>query len=91
MKDKKRVIRQFIFILVVGLAVFLFNGEYEWTHTLNPTQGVDLETALSYLNLILPFLALVLGLGVFLYLRIRENRIDEEIWKQGETEEEREP
>ena len=66
MKDKKKLIRQLILILAVGIAVSLFGGEYQWTYTLNPAQGVDLETVLSYLNLILPFLALVLGLGVFL-------------------------
>jgi len=89
MKEKKRFIRQFILIMAFGLAVSLFSGEFKWSYTVNPAQGVDLETALGFLNLILPILALTLGLGVFLYLRIRENRIDEETWKPEDNGEER--
>ena len=72
MKKNREVIRQIIIVVVLGLALTLFRGEYSWGFSLDALKGADLETALDYLNLILPFLALVLGVGVFIYLRIRE-------------------
>ena len=68
MDDKKALIRQFILILVVGLAVSFFSGEYSWSYTIEPSGGTDLEDVLRYLNQGLPILALVIGAGVVFYL-----------------------
>ena len=70
MKNKKDLIRQFIFVIIIGLAVVFFRGEYEWSLTFGSPAGTNLETVLRYLNLGLPILAIILGVGAFLYLRI---------------------
>ena len=85
MKKNKDLIRQFIFVIIIGLAVIFFSGEYEWSYTFDPTTGLDLETALNYLNLALPIVAMVLGLGVILYLRIRQTKGEEQSpWEEEE-------
>lgn len=70
MKNRKELIRQFIFIIVIGLAVAVFSGEYKWQAALEPLEGAGLEAVLDTLNLVLPILAMVLGLGVVLYFQI---------------------
>jgi len=70
MEDRKKLIRQFIFILLVGIAVSFFSGDYQWSYTFQPDWNQNLEIVLTNLNLILPFIALAVGLGVYIYLRI---------------------
>ena len=84
MKKNKDMIRQFIIIIVIGLAVIFFSGEYEWSYILDPTTGFDLETALSYLNLALPIVAMVLGLGVVLYLQFWKKSEKGSDWEEEE-------
>lgn len=70
MKNRNDLIRQFLFVIIIGLAVTFFSGKYKWSWTLGSQSGTDLETVLHYLNLGLPILAIILGVGAFLYLRI---------------------
>lgn len=77
MKKNKDLIRQFILIIFIGLAVTFFSGEYKWSYTISePLAGIDAETALSYLNLALPILALAIGLGVVIYLKLLSKEDD---------------
>jgi len=78
MKEKKGLIRQFIFIILVGLAVSFFSGEYKWSYTFQSNWNEDLESILNSLNLILPFLALALGLGVLIYFLTQDKKKDED-------------
>lgn len=67
MKKNLGFAAQFILIILFGLAVTLFSGEYEWSYTVNPLAGAELEDVLRYLNMGLPLLALALGAGVGIY------------------------
>ena len=84
MNKNRDVIRQIIIIAVIGLAITFFRGENSWSFTLGAEEGADFETVLDTLNLALPFLAMVLGLGVIVYLRIRRGSEDRSIWDEDE-------
>ena len=64
MKKNPRITALFILIIVIGLAVPFFRGEYEWSYTVNPLAGAKPEEILRYLNLGLPLLVLAVGAGV---------------------------
>lgn len=84
MKRNREVIRQIIIIAIIGLALMFFRGEYSWSFSLGSLQGTDLKTILDTLNLALPIVALFLGLGVVVYLRIRDSSNDRSPWEEEE-------
>jgi uncharacterized membrane protein YhaH (DUF805 family) len=86
MKNKRSFWVQMIFIIVIGLGVSIFTNDFQLSGMSVTMEGMELETTLENISLVLAFLALAM-LAIFLIFRttiLEKGPLSQKKWKANE-------